>query len=267
MSIAVAFDKARAEGRALLVGCMPAGFPTVPGSIAAMKAMIAAGVDVVEVELPYSDPVMDGPVIQKASDIALAAGVRTTDTLRIIEAVAGAGAPVVLMTYWNPVEKYGVDAFARDLAAAGATGMITPDLIPDEAGEWLAASDAHQLDRTFLVSPSSTGERLAMTVGRCRGFVYATALMGVTGAREQTSAAAPTLVARVRAVDPQIAVGVGLGVGNGTQAAEVAGFADGVIVGSALVRCVLDAPDETTGLDRLRALSAELAEGVRTPRR
>ncbi len=207
MSIAVAFDKARAEGRALLVGCMPAGFPTVPGSIAAMKAMIAAGVDVVEVELPYSDPVMDGPVIQKASDIALAAGVRTTDTLRIIEAVAGAGAPVVLMTYWNPVEKYGVDAFARDLAAAGATGMITPDLIPDEAGEWLAASDAHQLDRTFLVSPSSTGERLAMTVGRCRGFVYATALMGVTGAREQTSAAAPTLVARVRAVDPQIAVG------------------------------------------------------------
>jgi tryptophan synthase alpha chain len=267
VSIAVAFDKARAEGRALLVGCMPAGFPTVPGSIAAMKAMIAAGVDVVEVELPYSDPVMDGPVIQKASDIALAAGVRTTDTLRIIEAVAGAGAPVVLMTYWNPVEKYGVDAFARDLAAAGATGMITPDLIPDEAGEWLAASDAHQLDRTFLVSPSSTGERLAMTVGRCRGFVYATALMGVTGAREQTSAAAPTLVARVRAVDPQIAVGVGLGVGNGTQAAEVAGFADGVIVGSALVRCVLDAPDETTGLDRLRALSAELAEGVRTPRR
>jgi tryptophan synthase alpha chain len=222
---------------------------------------------VVEVELPYSDPVMDGPVIQKASDIALAGGVRTADTLRIIEAVAGAGAPVVLMTYWNPVERYGVDAFARDLAAAGATGMITPDLIPDEADEWLAASDAHHLDRTFLVSPSSTDERLAMTVGRCRGFVYATALMGVTGAREQTSTAAPTLVARVRAVDPQLAVGVGLGVGNGAQAAEVAGFADGVIVGSALVRCVLDAPDGTAGLDRLRALSAELAEGVRAPRR
>jgi tryptophan synthase alpha chain len=246
---------------------MPAGFPTVPRSIAAMKAMVEAGVDVVEVELPYSDPVMDGPVIQKASDIALAGGVRTADTLRIIEAVAGAGAPVVLMTYWNPVERYGVDAFARDLAAAGATGMITPDLIPDEADEWLAASDAHHLDRTFLVSPSSTDERLAMTVGRCRGFVYATALMGVTGAREQTSTAAPTLVARVRAVDPQLAVGVGLGVGNGAQAAEVAGFADGVIVGSALVRCVLDAPDGTAGLDRLRALSAELAEGVRAPRR
>src|ERR1700712_5832903 len=134
MSIAIAFEKARAEGRAVLVGCMPAGFPTVDGSIAAMTAMVEAGVDVIEVELPYSDPVMDGPVIQKASDIALAAGVRTRDTLRIIEAVAATGAPVVLMTYWNPVERYGVDAFARDLAAAGATGVITPDLIPDEAG-------------------------------------------------------------------------------------------------------------------------------------
>jgi tryptophan synthase alpha chain len=267
MSIAVAFEKAKAENRALLVGCMPAGFPTVDDSITSMKAMIDAGVDVIEVELPYSDPVMDGPVIQQASDIALAAGVRTRDTLRIIEAVAATGAPVVLMTYWNPIEKYGVDAFARDLAAAGATGMITPDLIPDEAAEWIAATDTHQIDRTFLVSPSSTDARLAMTVGQCRGFVYATALMGVTGAREQSSSLAPDLVARVRAVDPAAHVGVGLGVSTGAQAAEVAGYADGVIVGSALVRCVLEAPDRTTGLDRLQVLSAELAEGVRAPRR
>jgi tryptophan synthase alpha chain len=246
---------------------MPAGFPTVDASIASMVAMAEAGCDVIEVELPYSDPVMDGPVIQRASDIALAAGVRTRDTLKIIEAVAATGATVVLMTYWNPVEKYGVDAFARDLAAAGATGMITPDLIPDEAAEWIAASDQHRIDRTFLVSPSSTDARLAMTVANCRGFVYATALMGVTGARTQVSRQAPDLVARIRAVDPDLAVGVGLGVGNGVQAAEVAGFADGVIVGSALIRCVLDAPDHATGLDRLRALSAELAEGVRSPRR
>nr|BFE75219.1 tryptophan synthase subunit alpha [Actinoplanes digitatis] len=228
-----------------------------------MVAMAEADCDVIEVELPYSDPVMDGPVIQRASDIALAAGVRTRDTLRIIEAVANAGATVVLMTYWNPVEKYGVDAFARDLAAAGATGMITPDLIPDEAAEWIAASDRHSIDRTFLVSPSSTDARLAMTVGQCRGFVYATALMGVTGARTQVSSQAPELVARVRAVDPGMPVGVGLGVGTGAQAAEVAAFADGVIVGSALIRCVLDAPDRGTGLSRLRALSGELAEGVR----
>jgi tryptophan synthase alpha chain len=263
VSIAEVFAKARADGRAVLVGCMPAGFPTVEASIASMTAMAAAGCYVIEVELPYSDPVMDGPVIQKASDIALAAGVRTRDTLRIIEAVAGTGARVVLMTYWNPVERYGVDAFARDLAAAGATGMITPDLIPDEAGEWIAAADAHQIDRTFLVSPSSTDARIAMTVKKCRGFVYATALMGVTGARSTVSSQAPELVARIRAADPDMPVGVGLGVGNGAQAAEVAAFADGVIVGSALIRCVLDAPDAATGEARLRALSAELAEGVR----
>ncbi|MEV7229281.1 tryptophan synthase subunit alpha [Polymorphospora sp. NPDC051019] len=262
MSISVAFEKARAEGRALLIGCMPAGFPTVDGSIAAMTAMVEAGVDVIEVEIPYSDPVMDGPVIQRASDIALAGGVRTRHALRIIEAVAATGAPVVTMTYWNPIEKYGVDAFARDLAAAGGTGLITPDLIPDEADEWLAASDAHQIDRTFLVSPSSTDARIAMTVEHCRGFVYATAVMGVTGAREQTSSAAPTLVGRVRAVT-DLAVGVGLGVGTGAQAAQVGSYADGVIVGSALVRCLLDVPDEATGLAALRTLSAELAEGVR----
>lgn len=271
MSIAVAFEKARAEagatgrdrpGRALVVGCMPAGFPTVEGSIASMKAMASAGVDVIEVELPYSDPVMDGPVIQRASDIALANGVRTRDTLRIIEAVAATGVPVVLMTYWNPIEKYGVDGFARDLAAAGATGMITPDLIPDEAQEWLAASDRYGIDRTFLVSPSSTDDRIAMTVEHCRGFVYATSIMGVTGAREQTSSAAPELVARVRAVS-DIPVGVGLGVRDGAQAGEVGRFADAVIVGSALIRCVLEAPDEAAGLDALRTLSANLAAGVR----
>ncbi|RZU53014.1 tryptophan synthase alpha chain [Krasilnikovia cinnamomea] len=266
-SIAETFGKARAEGRALLVGCMPAGFPTVDDSIASMVAMAEAGCDVIEVELPYSDPVMDGPVIQKASDIALANGVRTRDTLRVIEAVAATGAQVVLMTYWNPIERYGVDAFARDLAAAGATGMITPDLIPDEAAEWLAASDRYGNDRTFLVSPSSTDARLAMTLEHCRGFVYATALMGVTGARSQVSQQAPELVARIRAADPEMAVGVGLGVGTGAQAAEVAGFADGVIVGSALIRCVLEAPDTATGQQRLRALSAELAQGVRNPRR
>ena len=267
MTIADVFAKARTENRAVLVGCMPAGFPTVDDSIASMIAMHEAGCDVIEVELPYSDPVMDGPVIQKASDIALAAGVRTRDTFRIIEAVAAAGASVVLMTYWNPVEKYGVNAFARDLAAAGATGMITPDLIPDEADEWIAASDDHRIDRTFLVSPSSTDERLAMTVAHCRGFVYATALMGVTGARTSVSSQAPELVERVRHVDAGMAVGVGLGVGNGEQAAEVASFADGVIVGSALIRAVLEAPDRATGLSRLRALSAELAEGVRNPRK
>lgn len=258
MSVAVAFEKARAQRRAALVGYLPAGFPTVDGAVAAIHAMITAGVDLVEVGLPYSDPVLDGPVIQRASQQALAAGCRTADVLRTVQAVATSGVPVLVMTYWSPVARYGVDAFARDLAAAGGAGLITPDLIPDEADEWLAASDAHGLDRVFLVSPSSTAARLAMTVDACRGFVYATAVMGVTGAREQTSQAAPELVARVRATGTATPVGVGLGVRDGAQAGAVGAYADAVIVGSALVSAL------ATGQDALAALTGELAAGVRT---
>jgi tryptophan synthase alpha chain len=212
--------------------------------------------------MPYSDPVMDGPVIQRATEQALANGVRTRDVLATVEATAGLGVPVVVMTYWNPVDRYGVGAFARDLATAGGAGLITPDLIPDEADEWLAASDEHKLDRIFLVAPSSTDERIALTVAHCRGFVYATAVMGVTGARDAVSGAAPALVARVRAAGGSVPVGVGLGVRDGQQAAQVGAYADGVIVGSALVRAVADDPS----LGSLRALVADLAGGVRRAR-
>ena len=256
------FDAALAQGRAALVGYLPAGFPTVAGGIDAIKTMIDSGVDLVEIGLPYSDPVMDGPVIQRAAEAALARGVRTRDVLATVEAVSGAGVPIVVMTYWNPIDRYGVDAFARDLAGAGGAGLITPDLIPDEAEEWLAASDEHKLDRVFLVSPSSTDERIAMTVARCRGFVYATAVMGVTGARDAVSEAAPTLVARVRAAGSPVPVGVGLGVRDGAQAAAIGAYADGVIVGSAIVQAVADDPS----LGTLRALVGDLASGVRTAR-
>jgi tryptophan synthase alpha chain len=168
----------------------------------------------------------------------------------------------MVMTYWNPVDRYGVDAFARDLAAAGGAGLITPDLIPDEAQEWLAASDEHKLDRVFLVSPSSTDERIAMTVSHCRGFVYATAVMGVTGARDAVSSLAPSLVQRVRAAGAAVPVGVGLGVRDGRQAAQVGAYADGVIVGSAIVQAVADDPS----LGALRTLVADLAGGVRSAR-
>lgn len=261
MSATVAFEKAKAEGRGTLVGYLPAGFPSVAGAIEACRVLADAGVDVIEIGLPYSDPVMDGPVIQRASERALAAGFRVADVFRTVEAVAATGVPTLVMTYWNPVERHGVGAFARDLASAGGAGLITPDLIPDEAGEWLAASDEYGLDRVFLVAPSSTERRVAATTAACRGFVYATSVMGVTGARATTSDAAPTLVSRVRAAT-DLPVGVGLGVSNGDQAAEVAGFADGVIVGSALVRCLLDAAP-ATGLDTLRELAADLAAGVR----
>jgi tryptophan synthase alpha chain len=204
-----------------------------------------------------------GRVIQRAPVGALAGGLRTADVLRTVEAVSSAGAPVLVMTYWNPVECYGVSRFARDLAAAGGAGLITPDLIPDEADEWLAASDDHDLDRVFLVAPSSTDARLAATVEACRGFVYASSVMGVTGARAQISSAAPALVSRVRAVSDR-PVCVGLGVRDGVQAAEVNQYADGVIVGSALVRCLTDAATEAEGIAALRTLTRDLAKGAHT---
>ena len=186
-SVSVAYEKARADGRAALVGYLPAGFPTVDGGIAALRTMVEAGCDVIEIGLPYSDPVMDGPTIQAAAQQALEAGVRTTDVLRTVEAVAATGVPTLVMTYWNPVERYGVERFAQDLYDAGGAGLITPDLTPDFAPEWIAAADARDLDKVFLVAPSSTDERIAMTTAACRGFVYATAVMGVTGARDATS--------------------------------------------------------------------------------
>jgi tryptophan synthase alpha chain len=253
---------ARAAGRAALVGYLPAGFPTFDGCVTALTAMVKSGVDVVEVGLPYSDPVLDGPVIQTAADRALHNGTRIADVLRTVEAVAATGAGVVVMTYYNPVLRYGVDRFARDLAAAGGSGLITPDLVPDEAGEWIEAADAHDLERIFLVAPSTTPARIASTVQACRGWVYAASTMGVTGAREQTSAVAPALVDRVRKAT-SLPVGVGLGVSSGDQAAEVATYADAVIVGSAFVRPLLDPADEASGVAAVADLAVELADGVR----
>jgi tryptophan synthase alpha chain len=259
-----AFAAARAERRAALVGYLPAGFPDVPGSVEAMRALVDGGCDVMEIGLPYSDPVMDGPTIQAAAQQALEAGTRTADVIRVVEAVAALGVPTLVMTYWNPVERYGVDRFARDLANAGGAGLITPDLVPDEADVWMGAADEQGLDKVFLVAPSSTDERLAMTTACCRGFVYAAAVMGVTGARESSSELAGPLVARVRAAAADLPVGVGIGVSTGDQAAEVAGFADAVIVGSAFVRRLLDADgDRAAGLASLGELTRELADGVR----
>jgi tryptophan synthase alpha chain len=206
--------------------------------------------------------VMDGPTVQAAAEPAVRAGVGIDDALRAVAAVAGSGAAAVIMSYWNPIDRYGVARFAAGLAAAGGSGAITPDLIPDEAGPWLAATDEHGLDRIFLVAPSSTDARIASTAAASRGFVYAASTMGVTGARATVGGAAETLVARVRALAPDTTVCVGLGVSNGDQAAEVGRFADGVIVGSALVRCLLEAPD-ASGVAAVRDLAADLAAGVR----
>jgi tryptophan synthase alpha chain len=262
--VGAAFARAAAENRAALVGYVPAGFPSVDGAIAAASAMAAAGVDIVEIGLPYSDPLIDGPVIQEAVHRALERGVHVTDVLRTVRALSAMGTPVLVMTYWNPVDHYGVAAFARDLAAAGGCGLITPDLPPEEAGAWLNAAAALDLDPVFLVAPSSSDARIKMITAACGGFVYAASVMGITGARAAVSGAAVGLVERVRQYTT-LPVAVGLGVSTGSQAAEVASYADGVIVGSAFVQRLLSASDEEAGRLAVADLAAELAAGVRQP--
>ncbi|MEV1203130.1 tryptophan synthase subunit alpha [Microbispora rosea] len=256
------FDKARAEDRAALVGYLPAGFPTKDGGVAAATAMVEAGCDVIEIGLPYSDPLMDGPTIQDAVHRSLTNGTRIADVLRTVEGVAKSGAATLVMTYWNPIDRYGAERFARDLASAGGVGTITPDLTPEESEPWLAASKEAGIDTVFLVAPSSPDERISRVAACCTGFVYAASLMGVTGARETVGSAAEGLVKRTKA-NTSLPVCVGLGVGNGAQAAEVAAYADGVIVGSAFIRRLLDAQDEKSGLAAVRELASELARGVR----
>jgi tryptophan synthase alpha chain len=255
---------ARAENRAALVGYLPAGFPTVDGGIRACTALLESGCDVVEVGLPHSDPVLDGPVIQTADDIALRGGVRIADVLRTVrEAHAATGKPILVMTYWNPIDRYGVERFTAELAEAGGAGCILPDLPVEESEVWRKAAEAHGLATVFVVAPSSRDERLARITAAGSGFVYAASLMGVTGTRASVGEQAAGLVGRTRATT-ELPVCVGLGVSNAAQAAEVAGFADGVIVGSAFVKRMLDAGDDhAAALAGVRALAAELAEGVR----
>lgn len=256
MSLADVFATARAEGRAAFIAYLPAGYPTVEGSIDTINAVVAAGADVIEVGLPFSDPMMDGPTIQEAANIALADGFRTRDLFRVVREVTEAGGKCVTMTYWNPVLQYGPEKFAKDFAEAGGLGAIIPDLIPEEAGRWLDAAGENGLDTIFLVAPSSTNERLALTSAASSGFVYATSHMGVTGAQKAVDSAAGELVARTREFT-DLPVCVGLGVSNGAQAAEIAEFADGVIVGSALIKAA------AAGRDELVDLASELARGVR----
>ncbi|GAB3466385.1 tryptophan synthase subunit alpha [Kineococcus endophyticus] len=260
---AAAVDRAKAEGRAALVAYLPVGYPDVDGSIEAAKAAVAGGADIVELGLPYSDPTMDGATIQRAAEVCLANRTRPADVLRAVEAVASTGAATLVMTYWPPVDRYGVDRWAADLANAGGAGLITPDLIPDEAAGWLQASEEHDLERVFLVAPSSTDARLEKTVRASRGFVYAASLMGVTGTRATVGAGASELVRRTRAAGAE-RVCVGLGVSTPAQATEVAGYADGVIVGSAFVQRLLDADSAAAGARAVGQLAEELAAGVRT---
>ncbi len=236
-SAASAIDVRTDGGNGALIGYLPVGFPDLATSIDAAVALVENGVDVLELGLPYSDPVMDGVAIQKATQTALAGGFRVRDVFQAVEEVRSrVDAPVLVMTYWNPVLQYGADRFADTLRDAGGAGLITPDITPDSAADWIATSERTGLDRVFLAAPSSTDARLAETVAASRGFVYAVSTMGITGARADVDAAARALVARIRgAGDASTRTCVGIGISTADHVAEVLGYADGAIVGSALV--------------------------------
>jgi tryptophan synthase alpha chain len=254
---------AKAEGRAALIAYLPAGFPTVDDGIEAVKAVFDGGADVVEVGFPHSDPVLDGPIIQTADDIALRGGVKVKDVMRTVrEAYEATGKPVLVMTYWNPIDRYGVERFTVELAEAGGAGCILPDLPVQESALWREHAEKQGLATVFVVAPSSKDDRLAEITAAGSGFVYAASVMGVTGTRATVGAEAADLVRRTRSTT-DLPVCVGLGVSNAAQAAEVADFADGVIVGSAFVKRILDAADPSAALEGVRSLAGELARGLR----
>jgi tryptophan synthase alpha chain len=262
LSVATRIAQNRDDGRGSLIGYLPVGFPDLGTSIDAAIALAENGVDALELGLPYSDPVMDGLAIQKATEAAIAGGFRVRDVFTAVEAVrARVDIPVLVMTYWNPVVQFGVDAFADALVNAGGAGLITPDITPDSADEWIAASERTGLDRVFLAAPSSTDARLATTVEASRGFVYAVSTMGITGARANVDAAARTLVGRLREVGAEN-VCVGIGISSGEQVAEVLGYADGAIVGAALVTALADG-----GVAGVADKAAELASGIDAARK
>lgn len=256
------FEKVKSEDRAALIAYIPAGFPTIKDCHKVIEAFIAGGVDAIEIGFPYSDPVMDGPTIQAAAVTALDNGTTAEDVLDALAVATSAGIPSVVMTYWNPIEKYGVTQFADAVSARGGSGVIHPDITIEESEQWLAAAGSAAINPIYVVAPSTSDERLAKVTSKAGGFVYAASIMGVTGARTSVLSAAEGLVSRIRTVS-DLPVAVGLGVSTREQAKDLARYADGVIVGSAFVKAILDAPTLEEGLSAVTALARELAEGVR----
>ena len=259
------FVKAKAENRAALIAYIPAGFPTIEGCNKAIKALVAGGVDAIEIGFPYSDPVMDGPIIQAAAERSLAQGTGAGDVFSALKSATDSGVAAVVMTYWNPIERYGVDEFAKSIADNGGSGVITPDLTIEESDRWRDATNKYGISPIYVVAPSTSDSRLEKVTSRCSGFIYAASLMGVTGTRTSISSGASELVARIRKTS-ELPIAVGLGVSNHAQAREVAGYADGVIVGSAFIKCLLEAQTEEKGLQAITELSKDLSKGVREGR-
>jgi tryptophan synthase alpha chain len=259
------FIRVRKENRAALIAYIPAGFPSKAGCNSVIQAFVDGGVDAIEIGFPYSDPVMDGPTIQAAADQSLSQGTNASDVFAALKCATDLGVPSVVMTYWNPIEKYGVEKFAQSIKDNGGSGVITPDLTIEESASWKTAVTTNEINSIYVVAPSTSDSRLPQVTKQCGGFVYAASLMGVTGTRTAVSDGAPNLVARIRQ-STELPVAVGLGVSTREQAKGVAGYADGVIVGSAFIKAIQEAPDLESGIAAVKELAEQLSLGVREGR-
>ena len=257
------FANARDESRAVLLPYLTAGIPSVDESVEIFKAMADAGADGFEVGIPYSDPLMDGPVIMEAGEMALERGVTVDVAMALVRRVAGeTGKPILVMTYVNPVLKRGVDTFFDEVADARAAGVIIADLPADEAAPFLAAADASGVGMSLFVAPTTDDERLAAVLAAEPAFVYAVAEVGVTGARDAASVNTSVLSRRIR-VHSDVPIVFGVGISTPEHAAAAAQHGDGVIVGTAVVRKVLNAPTTPAAIAELSALVGHLAGAVR----
>ncbi len=258
------FEALRASRRKALIPFITAGDPHPGLTVSLMHAMKAAGADIIELGVPFSDPMADGPVIQRASERALRHHVSLRRVLEMVAAFRAEdnATPVVLMGYLNPIEVMGYEAFAGAARAAGVDGVLTVDMPPEEAGDYVAALHGGDLDPVFLLAPTSTGERLRAISAMARGFVYYVSLKGVTGAATLDVAAVDERLAAIRAVT-EMPIGVGFGIKDAATAASVASIADAVVVGSALVRIIEDAAGDDAGIRRrVSALLAEMRAAI-----
>jgi len=236
------FAELAAANRAALVPFVTAGDPVFPDTVELMHALVAAGADVIELGVPFSDPMADGPVIQRASERALATGVGTRRVFEMVRKFRAQDTttPVVLMGYLNPIEAFGYEAFAEQASGAGVDGTIVVDLPPEEAAELSAIFDDAEVATVFLLSPTTTAERIDMVAKRGRGFVYYISVTGVTGGKAIQAEVTGDAVARARAT-VRLPICVGFGIRDAEAARRVADFADGVVVGSALIAAMEDA--------------------------
>ena len=261
-----AFARARAENRAAFVAYVCAGDPDFDTSIEVCRALLGNGVDILELGVPFSDPLADGLTNQLAAERALESGMTASRVFELVKRVREfSDAPIVFYTYYNLVFANGVDAYVRAAKAAGVDGILTLDLPPEEAGEVTTACKAHGVETVFIIAPTSPDERIAKIAAATTGFLYYVSREGVTGVRDQVAGNIPQAIARVRAKTKQPMV-VGFGIGTRAQVAEVAAHADGVVVGSALVNCVRDhLADRKKIVAAIAAKAADLSAGVKRP--